>query len=170
MPELSPKPPRESEVVMTQMILPPDTNIFNSAFGGRVMEWIDIAGAISAQRHCRRPVVTASMDELHFHASVQVGWNVTLRARVLAAFRTSLEVGVKVTAENPFSGERHLTTSALMTFVALSGDRTRAVVPPLLLETEAEKRTFEEAKARRAERLARKDKLGDWQRVFGETP
>lgn len=163
---LPPKPPRESEVVMTQMILPQDTNALSSAFGGRVMEWIDIAGAISAQRHCRLPVVTASMDELHFHASIQLGWNVTLRARVLAAFRTSLEVGVKVTAENPYSGVHTLTTSALMTFVALSSDGARAEVPPLLLETDAERRTFAEAKARRAERLGRRDKRNDWQRVF----
>jgi acyl-CoA hydrolase len=162
----APKPPRESEVVMTQMILPSDTNTLHSAFGGRVMEWMDIAGAISAQRHCRLPVVTASMDELHFHASVQMGWNVTLKARVLAAFRTSLEVGVMVTAENPFSGDKHLTTSALMTFVALSGNGKAAEVPPLLLETAEERRTFEEAKARRAERLARKDKRNDWLRVF----
>jgi acyl-CoA hydrolase len=151
---------------MTQMILPQDTNTLASAFGGRVMEWIDIAGAIAAQRHCRRPVVTASMDELHFHGSVPLGWNVTLRARVLAAFRTSLEVGVMVHAENPFTGQQQLTTSALMTFVAHSAGGVRAEVPPLLLETDAERRTFEEAQARRAERLARRSQLNDWQRVF----
>ena len=100
----APKSPRESEVVMTQMILPSDANPLNAAFGGRVMEWIDICGAVSAQRHCRHAVVTASMDDLHFHAAVRVGWIVTLRARVLAAFRSSMEVGVTVTAENPLSG------------------------------------------------------------------
>src|SRR3954463_1200085 len=97
------KPARESEVVMTHMILPSDANPLNAAFGGRVMEWIDICAGIAAQRHCRHIVVTASMDDLHFHAPVQVGWTVTLRARVLATFHSSMEVGVTVTAENPFT-------------------------------------------------------------------
>src|SRR6266849_6095665 len=114
----APKSPRDSEAVMTQMILPPDANPLNAAFGGKVMEWIDICGGIAAARHCRQVVVTASMDELHFHAPIRVGWIVNLRARVLAAFRTSMEVGVMVNAENPFTGESSLTTSALLTFVA----------------------------------------------------
>ncbi len=159
---LPPKPPRESEVVMTQMILPPDANPLNAAFGGKVMEWIDVCGGIAAQRHCRQVVVTASMDDLHFHASIRVGWIVTLRARVLAAFHTSMEVGVTVTAENPLTGEKHLTTSALLTFVALSAEGKKSPVPPLLLETNAERRAFQEASARRAERLARKDQGKSW--------
>src|SRR5712664_2873037 len=79
MTELAPKSPRDSEVVMTQMMLPPDANPLNAAFGGKVMEWIDICGGIAAQRHCRKVVVTASMDALHFHAPIRVGWIVTLR-------------------------------------------------------------------------------------------
>jgi hypothetical protein len=86
------KSPRESEVVMTQLILPSDANNLNSAFGGKVMEWIDICGAVAAQRHCRQVVVTASMDDLHFHAPIRVGWIALLRSRVLAAFRTYLEL------------------------------------------------------------------------------
>src|SRR6516165_3771105 len=127
---MEPKSPRESEVTMTQMILPSDANPLNAAFGGKVMEWIDICGGIAAQRHCRQVVVTASMDDLHFHAPIRVGWVVTLRARVLAAFRSSMEVGVRVTAENPLVGQHHLTTTALLTFVALNSDGTRAAVPP----------------------------------------
>ena len=164
---LPPKPPRESEVVMTQMILPSDANPLNAAFGGRVMEWIDICGAVAAQRHCRHAVVTASMDDLHFHASIRVGWIVTLRARVLAAFRSSMEVGVTVTAENPLSGEKHLTTSALLTFVALGQDGGKVEVPPLLPETEDERIAQGEAHARREERLARRGMGTHWQKALG---
>src|SRR5262249_37376415 len=106
---MEPKSPSESVAVMTQMILPSAANPLNAAFGGRVLEWIDICGGIAAGRHCRHSVVTASMDDLHFHASIRVGWVVTLRARVLAAFHTSMEVGVRVTAEDPLIGAQHLT-------------------------------------------------------------
>jgi acyl-CoA hydrolase len=166
MSKLAAKPPRESEVVMTQMILPPDANPLNAAFGGKVMEWIDVCGGIAAQRHCRQVVVTASMDDLHFHHPIGVGWIVTLRARVLAAFHTSMEVGVTVTSEDPFTGAQQLTTSALLTFVALGADRKKVQVPPLAFENEAERRAQEEAKKRREERLARKDRGGEWQSVL----
>jgi acyl-CoA hydrolase len=164
--ELAPKSARESEVVMTQMILPSDANAVNTAFGGKVMEWIDICGAVSAQRHCRQVVVTASMDDLHFHAPIKVGWTVTLHSRVIAAFRTSMEVGVTVTAENPLTGERHIATSALLTFVALTADGKRIPVPPLKLETEQEREAFREAEARRLERLSRKQTSHTWLRVM----
>jgi len=152
---------------MTQMILPSDANPLNAAFGGRVMEWIDICGAVSAQRHCRHAVVTASMDDLHFHASIRVGWIVTLRARVLAAFRSSMEVGVTVTGENPLTGEKHLTTSALLTFVALGQDGGKVEVPPLQVETEDERIAQAEAHARREERLARRGMGTHWQKALG---
>lgn len=163
---MEPKSPAESVAVMTQMILPSDANPLNAAFGGRVLEWIDVCGGIAAGRHCRHAVVTASVDDLHFHASIRVGWVVTLRARVLAAFRSSMEVGVRVTAENPLTGEHHLTTTALITFVALNPDGSRAEVPPLLLETDAERAAFEAAHVRRKERLARKDTVLEWQRLL----
>ncbi|MDC0714978.1 acyl-CoA thioesterase [Stigmatella sp. ncwal1] len=147
---------------MTQMILPPDANNLNAAFGGKVMQWIDICGAIAAQRHCRQVVVTASMDDLHFHASIRVGWIALLRSRVLATFRTSMEVGVTVHAENPLTGERTLTTSALLTFVALNKDGGRVRVPPLHLTTEAERVAFQEAEERRAQRIARQKETQAW--------
>jgi acyl-CoA hydrolase len=156
----------ESEAVMTQVILPSDANPLNAAFGGRVMEWIDICAGIAAGRHCRHAVVTASMDDLHFHAPIGVGWVVTLKARVLAAFHTSMEVGVIVHAENLLTGVRHLTTSALLTFVALNADGTRAPVPPLRLDTEVERAAFAEAHLRRAARLERKQSGGSWQQVL----
>jgi acyl-CoA hydrolase len=160
------KSPRDSEVVMTQLILPSDANNLNSAFGGKVMEWIDICGAIAAQRHCREVVVTASIDDLHFHSPIRVGWIAQLRARVLAAFRTSMEVGVTVHAENPLTGERSLTTSAVMTFVALNKDGGRVMVPPLKLETEAERVAAREAEERRAHRIARQKEAQAWLKVM----
>jgi len=163
---MEPKSPSASVAVMTQMILPSDANPLNAAFGGRVLEWIDICGGIAAGRHCRCSVVTASMDDLHFHASIRVGWVVTLRARVLAAFRSSMEVGVRVTAEDPFTGEGRLTTSALLTFVALHPDGSRAQVPPLKLESEAERAASEAAHDRRHQRLARKNSVPQWLRLL----
>jgi acyl-CoA hydrolase len=166
MPDLSPKNPKETEVVMTQLILPPDANNLNAAFGGKVMEWIDICGAVAAQRHCRQVVVTASMDDLHFHAPIKVGWVALLHARVLAAFRTSMEVGVTVHAENPLTGERHLTTSALLTFVAIDKDGGRVPVPPVKADSEAEREVVREAEARRAQRLSRQKESQTWLKVM----
>ena len=157
---------RESEVVMTQMILPSDANAVNTAFGGKVMEWIDICCAVAAQRHCRQVVVTVSMDDLHFHAPIKVGWTATLHSRVIAAFRTSMEVGVTVTAENPLTGEKHMATSALLTFVAVAANGQRLPVPPLKLETDAERAAFSEAEQRRKERLSRKQSSLLWQKVI----
>jgi acyl-CoA hydrolase len=145
---------------MTEMILPSDANPLGTVFGGKVMQWIDIAGGIAAGRHCRRPVVTASMDDLHFHGPMHVGEWAVLVARVLAAFRTSMEVGVTVHAEDPGTGERRLCTSALLTFVALGKDGKAAEVPPLLVETDADRRLQQEAQSRRAARLQRKER--DW--------
>ena len=160
---LEPKSPADSEAVMTQVILPSDANPLNAAFGGRVMEWIDICAGVAAGRHCRHAVVTASMDDLHFHTPIHVGWVVTLRARVLAAFHTSMEVGVTVHAEDMLTGAQHLTTSALLTFVALNPDGTKALVPPLRLQTKAAKAAFAEAHLRRKARLERNKSGGSWQ-------
>lgn len=165
--DLQPKSPRESEVVTSHMILPPDANPLNAAFGGKVMEWIDICGGIAAQRHCRRVVVTASMDDLHFHAPIKVGWIVTVRARVLATFHTSMEVGVTVMAENPIAGMKSLTTSALLTFVALDDEGKKANVPPLLLETDQDRAAFADAQARRTDRLARRGRGQNWVKLVG---
>lgn len=163
----SPRPPKGSHVEMTQLLLPSDANSLGAAFGGSVMGWIDVCAAVSAQRHCRQIVVTASMDDLHFHAPIKVGWIVNLRARVIAAFRTSMEVGVTVESENPLTGERALTTSALLTFVALDHAGKRLEVPPLDLSDPADLAASEAAHARRADRLARKGVGGhDWRALL----
>jgi acyl-CoA hydrolase len=164
--ELPPKSPRESEVVMTQMILPSDANALSTAFGGKLMEWIDICAAVAAQRHCRQVVVTVSMDDLHFHSPIKVGGTVTLHGRVIATFRTSMEVGVTAVAENPLTGERQLATSALLTFVALNAQGQRIPVPPLLLETEEERSVFREAQQRRTERIQRAKAAHEWLKVM----
>lgn len=159
---MDPKAPAQSVVEMAQLLLPGDANSLGAAFGGTVIGWIDICAAIAAQRHCRQIVVTASMDDLHFHAPIKVGWTAILKARVLAAFTSSMEVGVTVHSENPLTGERALTTSALLTFVALDKDGKRLEVPPLLLATADEKQANDAALARRKERLARRGQGGEW--------
>lgn len=162
MSELRAKKPSESATEMVQIVLPSDANALGAAFGGSVMSWIDICAAVAATRHCRQTAVTASMDELHFHAPIKVGWTAILRARVVAAFNTSMEIGVTVHAENAQTGEQTLTTSALLTFVALDKDGHKLPVPPLLLETDGEKRAADEALARRKERLTRKGEGRSW--------
>ncbi len=161
-----PRKGSDSVVEMTQLLLPGDANALGAAFGGSVMGWIDICAAVSAQRHSRQQVVTASMDDLHFHAPIKIGFQVILRARVIAAFKSSMEVGVTVHAENPLTGERQLTTSALLTFVALDAEGKKMPVPVLSLENDQERLAAEEATARRAERLARKDKGGAWLKLI----
>ncbi|MBL8915972.1 MAG: acyl-CoA thioesterase [Archangium sp.] len=168
MSSLEPRRPFDSVVEMTQLLLPGDANALGAAFGGSVMGWIDICAAVSAQRHARQQVVTASMDDLHFHAPIKIGFQVILRARVVAAFKSSMEVGVTVHAENPLTGERQLTTSALLTFVALDKDGNKLPVPPLRCESDLEKKAADEATARRAERISRKGQTGlTWQTLLG---
>src|SRR6476620_4127385 len=113
------KSPQESSVIMTEIVLPSDTNALGTIFGGKVMSWIDIAGAIAAGRHARHVVVTASIDALHFLAPVKLGHVVHIKARVNFASRTSMEVGVRVDSENPISGETTHTSTAYATFVAI---------------------------------------------------
>jgi acyl-CoA hydrolase len=150
---------RDSYVESTHLVLPGQANALGTVFGGHVCAWLDLAGAVAAQRHCRRPVVTASMDDIHFHASVKVGHVAVVRAQVNAVFRTSLEVGVDVFSEDPLTGDRHHTTTAYLTFVALDAHGRPAPMPPLLCETPEEKAREADAKARRESRLARKKAL-----------
>ena len=112
------KTPAASRVVMTESVLPGDGNPLGTAFGGKIAQWIDIAAAIACQRHCRQRVVTASMDDLHFLRPIRVGMIVELRAQVNAAFRTSMEAGVRIESEDPLTGERRHVCTAWLTFVA----------------------------------------------------
>ncbi len=148
------KPVSASQVVMTQLVLPSHTNALDTIFGGVVMSWIDICAAIAAQRHSNREVVTASIDQMHFIAPVRKGWVVNLKASVNFVSRTSMEVGVRVDAENPKTGEVFHTASAYTTFVAIGSDSKPCAVPSLILETEIEKRRNQAAAKRRETRLA----------------
>lgn len=155
-------PPRDTRVEMNQIVLPEHSNALGTVFGGQVAAWIDICAAIAAQRFCRKPVVTASIDELHFLHGIQRGHVVVLQAMVNAAWEHSMEVGVRVEGEDPLTGERRHTSSAYLTFVALEGTppdgnptaHGRARVPRLVPGTPDEERRVREAEARRAQRLA----------------
>src|SRR6202051_3331660 len=109
--QLAGLPVSHSIVTMTELVLPTHTNALDSVFGGVIMSWIDIAAAISSQRHCKRPVVTASIDDLHFVQPVYKGWIVNLKAAVNFTARTSMEVGVRIDAENPIEGKVFHTAS-----------------------------------------------------------
>lgn len=148
---------RDTFVESTHLVLPSDANAHGTVFGGQVCAWLDIACAVAAQRHCRGNVVTASMDEIHFHAAIKVGHVAVVRAQVNAVFRTSLEVGAKIWSEDPFTGERRHTSSAYLTFVALDAAGRPSVLPPLVLETEEDRRRQADAQVRRTGRLARKN-------------
>lgn len=143
----------DSKTSMTEMVLPQHTNALGSVFGGVIMSWIDICGAITAQRHSRLPVVTASIDYLQFVKPVMIGWTVNLKASVNYVGKTSMEVGVRIDAENPRTGETFHTASAYLSFVALDENRNPLPVDSLILETEDERRRNADAKKRREARL-----------------
>lgn len=150
------RPCSESRVEMTEMVLPQDTNYHGTVFGGRVLQWIDIAGAISAQRHCRGKVVTASMDDMHFVVPIHLGDVVVLQASVNYTHRTSMEVGVRVEREERDSRNRIHAATAYLTFVAVDADGAPLPVPPVEPQTEVELRRNRDARIRRSFRLARR--------------
>ncbi len=151
----------ETYVEATHLVLPGQANQLGSVFGGEVCAWIDLACSVSAMRLCRRPMVTASMDELHFLAGIKVGHIAVVHAQVNAAFRTSVELGAKVWSEDPLTGERRLTSNAYLTFVALDESGRPMPVPRLICETDAEKLREAQAHERRRDRLSRKQAAHD---------
>jgi len=126
--------------------------------GGKVMHLVDLAAALAAARHSRCAVVTASVDHMSFLHPIHIGQLIVLRASVNRAFRTSMEVGVRVEVENLVTGEIKHTSSAYLTFVAVDSSGQRVAIPPVIPETEPEKRRYEEAAERRAYRLAIREK------------
>jgi acyl-CoA hydrolase len=150
---------KASQVIMTEIILPSHTNVFGTIFGGTVMSWIDICGAIAAQRHSRRPVVTASVDALQFVKPAFKGWIINLKASVNFVGQTSMEVGVRVDAENPKTGEKFHTASAYLTFVALDDNLKPVRIVPITPESPDEIRRYKQAVVRRKARLALREKL-----------
>ncbi len=142
----------ESATEMVQVVLPNDTNIFGNVLGGRVMHWIDLVGAMVALRHCRRPVVTASMERLDFLSPIKLGDLVILKALLTMVGKTSMEVQVEVFSEEPLTGLRRHTSSAFLTFVCLDKAGNPAPAPPLILETPDEKKRLQNAEKRRKQR------------------
>ena len=147
------KPVSESRTEMVELILPSEANPLGTASGGNILRLIDVAAAISAMRHCRRQVVTASFDEVSFLHPVRVGDLVILKASVNYVGKTSMEVGVKVLSENPRTGEVRHTASAYTTFVALDDWGHSTQVPMLDLETDEDRRRNDQGRMRRERRL-----------------
>lgn len=138
---------------MNELVLPNDTNTLNNLMGGRLLHWMDIAAAISAQKHCNRIVVTASVDNVSFQAPVKLGDVISIEARVTRAFNTSVEVRMDVWAQNIPSGTKVKSNEAYYTFVALDNDGLKTQVPVLLPESEEEIALYAGALRRRQLRL-----------------
>lgn len=152
------KSPMESLVEMTELVLPNDTNLLGNLLGGRLMHWIDIAGAMAASRHSNKTVATVGLDSLDFRNPIRMGELVILRAKLTWVGTTSMEVTVRVYAENIKSGVVTMTNKAYITFVALDEDGKPSPVPHLIPETDDELKEYSQAEARRNERLSRRKK------------
>lgn len=163
---LPPKRPSESATEMVQVVLPNDANPMGFMLGGAVMHLIDIAGAIAALRHARAVMVTAAVDGLEFLNPIKVGDFIVLKSRVTCAFKTSLEVEVVVYSEGALTGKRQMTSRAYLTFVALEREGVRAEVPPLVVETDEERRLEKEARVRRSEHLERRARSADLKSII----
>ncbi len=157
-PVLAGRPVRESVSEYSELALPNDANPLGYLLGGRVMHLVDMAGALAAMRHARCPVVTASVDHMNFLHPVHIGQLLILKSSVNRAFRTSMEVGVKVFVEDLVTGDRKHTSSAYLTFVTINPEGKRTAVPPVIPESADEQRRFQEAGQRRAYRLEMKNR------------
>jgi acyl-CoA hydrolase len=154
----------ESLVDSTELIEPNDANHLGNVFGGKVLSMIDLSGAMAAMRHCRTIVVTASMDRVDFKHPIQVGHFAVTRARLNAAFRTSVEVEVEIFSEHPLTGEHKKTCSALVTYVALDKKGRPTRIPPLLFSNrdEEERQNLAEARKRTRDKARHRD-LGPYE-------
>jgi len=147
--QLLPRPVRDSQSEMAEIVLPNDANTLGTLLGGRLMHWIDLAGAMAAHRHSRNYVVTASIDHLDFLVPVHVGDLVILRSSVNRVFHSSMEVGVKVWVENYLHDECQHVSSAYLTFVAVDAGGRHLTVPAVVPETDEQRRRYEDAGRRR---------------------
>jgi acyl-CoA hydrolase len=151
---MMPRPVRDSQSEMNEIVLPNDTNPLGFLLGGRLMHWIDLAGALAAHRHSRSYAVTASIDHMDFLTPVHVGDLVVLRSSVNRVFTTSMEVGVQVIVENFLLEECKHVSSAYLTFVAVDKEGRHVKVPPVIPETDDQRRRYEDAGRRREIRRA----------------
>jgi acyl-CoA hydrolase len=150
------RPVGESASEYSELALPNDANGLGNLLGGKIMHLVDLAGAIAAIRHSRNLVVTASVDHMDFIHPVRIGQLVRLRSSVNRAFRTSMEVGVKVWVDDLIRGAQQHVSSAYLTFVAIDASGRGVEVPPVIPQTDDEKRRYEEAGARREYRLSQR--------------
>jgi acyl-CoA hydrolase len=148
-----PKTTDESATEMVQVVLPNDANPHGTVLGGTVMHWMDLAAAMTAHRHARCPVVTASVDSIQFLAPIRIGHIAILRARLTHVGKSSMEVKVDVDSEDPNSGEANHTSTAFFTFVAVDKSGKPCKVPALQLESDEERAEFGRAERRRSRRL-----------------
>jgi len=153
------KRPQDSVVVMSELVLPNDTNTLGNLMGGKLMHWMDIAAAISSQKHCNCPVVTASVDNISFSQPVRLGNLLTIESKLTRTFNTSMEVYLRVWGEDLSMQYKYLSNEAYMTFVALDPNGRPRKVPELVPETEAEIKMFEGALRRRQLRLILSGKM-----------
>ena len=151
------KTPSDSAVETRYLVMPHQANPYGTAFGGVIVAWIDMVAGMAAQRHCGKEAVTAGIDSLAFKEPICIGDHVVLRASVNYVSRSSMEVGVRVTREDPYTGRQVVATTAHLTFVALDKDKKPTAAPPIKPETDAEKRRYANAKLRVQ---ARKELLG----------
>ncbi len=156
------KAPRESAVETRHIVLPDHANHYGTAFGGAIMSWIDLIAAMAAQRHSGKESVTASIDRVNFITPIHIGDHVHLLAMVNYVGKTSMEIGVQVNRENPYTGESVRATTAYLSFVALDENKKPTLIPGLQPETELEIRRFEEGRLRieNAKEFAKKIKEG----------
>jgi len=145
--------PAESFIVMTELVLPNDTNLYGNLMGGRLMYWMDIAAALAAAKHCNAPVVTASVDNISFEAPIKLGNVVHIEAKVTRSFNTSMEVHLKVWGKDFTHQYKYKSNEAYYTFVALDPNSKPRPVPKLIVETEEEQKLYEGALRRRQLRL-----------------
>jgi len=150
---MSQKFARESHTIMNELVLPNDTNPLHNLMGGRLLHWMDIAAAISAQKHCNRVVVTASVDNVSFRHPIKLGDVISIEAQVTRAFNTSVEVRITVWAQNIPSATKIKSNEAFYTFVAIDENNNTVAVPRLVPETAEEQRLYDEALYRRELRL-----------------
>ena len=153
------KHPQDTYVVMSELVLPNDTNTLGNLMGGRLMHWMDIAAAISSQKHCNCPVVTASVDNVSFKQPIKLGDVVNIEAKVTRAFNTSLEVRLDVWTQNIPSGTKIKSNEAYYTFVALDAEGNTVRVPEIIPQTEEEIGLFDGALRRRQLRLVLSGKM-----------
>ena len=156
---MQPKAVSDSTTIMTELVLPNDTNLFGNLMGGRLMYWMDIAAALAAQKHCNAPVVTASVDNISFENPIKLGNVVHIEAKVTRAFNTSMEIHLKVWGEDLTQQFKYKSNEAYYTFVALDPNRKPRQVAPALAETPEEKKLFDGALRRRQLRLILGGKL-----------